>query len=385
MNQELDQSKILVVEDDELLREVVIRLLEQEEYVVEGARDAATALSMMEEGNYDCCLSDVVMPGMSGLELLSIVKREYPDTPFVILTGINTLENVVKAIRLGAYDFLTKPIEDPNLLYIAVARALEKRHLSLEARWYQETLENHVREKTRELAIRNRQLSGYAVQLEGMTINVIASMAVAMEAKDPYTAGHSNRVTNYSLRVGRRIGLSAEEMVVLERAALLHDLGKLIVEVSSISKPGPLSDPEWEKVLLHPEVGERMLEPFPFLQRERNHIRHHHERYDGKGYPDGISGNQIPLLTEIISVADSFDAMTSKRSYRRQADFQDACRELERSIGTQFSDRVVPAFLQLLREDDPKEKEATSFLRHVNLSPLKPFAVHLPYHETSRA
>ena len=348
MTRQPSAARVLVVDDEAAIRGAVARTLAREGHRVETAASGEAALARLAEHAYDCVVLDIMLPGISGFEVLDRAAADCPDTPVLILTGAGTAEHAVQALRRGAYDFLDKPIADPALLTFAVARALERRLLHLAARRRRDSLEREVREKTRELAIRNRQLSGYLVQLEDLTVGVVASLLVAMEAKDPYTAGHSTRVTRYSLAVARAMKLPAEELLVLERAAMLHDIGKLTVEASAISKPGPLSDGEWEEVLKHPEIGEQMLEPFPFLARERTHIRHHHERYDGNGYPDGISGGQIALVTEILSVADSFDAMTSQRSYRRRAARREACAELERSVGTQFSDRVVPVLSDLL-------------------------------------
>jgi putative two-component system response regulator len=350
LTQESSSARVLIVDDDETVRGVTARTLARAGHRVEEVASGEAALARLREQSIDCVLLDIVMPGLSGLEVLARATAEFPDVPVILLTGAGTSDNAVQALRRGAYDFLAKPVQDPAILVHAVGRALERRRLLLESLQHRDSLEREVREKTRELAIRNRQLSGYLVHLEDLTIGVITSLLVAMEAKDPYTAGHSTRVTGYALALARAMHLPAEERVVLERAAMLHDIGKLIVEASAISKPGPLSDGEWDEVLRHPEVGERMLEPFPFLARERTHIRHHHERFDGKGYPDGISGGQIPVLTEILSVADCFDAMTSQRSYRRKAARLDACAELERAIGTQFSDRVVPVLAGLLAE-----------------------------------
>lgn len=267
----------------------------------------------------------------------------------VVLSNGRSATRVVAAIRAGAYDFFAKPMGDEDLLAAAVKRALEQRQLSLDAEASQVALEQEVREKTRELAIRNRRLSSYTVQVEEMTVRVVASMMVSLEAKDPYSAGHSTRVTRYSLETGAALGLSPGRMRVLERGAMLHDIGKLVADLSLVSRPGPLTDPEWDAMLLHPDMGARMLEPYPFLHEERPLIRHHHERFDGGGYPDGLSGEQIPLLAEIVAVADAYDAITSPRSYQDTLDWEEACDEIAGSVGSQFSERVAPVFIRLVR------------------------------------
>jgi len=178
-----------------------------------------------------------------------------------------------------------------------------------------------------------------------------------MEEKDEYTAGHTRRVTELSMLIGEAIALPEEEQVVLRRASEFHDIGKLVIDLSCIQKPGKLTPEEWELIKKHPEVGANIVEPLKFMERECKIIRHHHEKVDGTGYPDGIGGDELDLLTRIITVADSFDAMTSRRNYRRNLSTVDAVAELRRCAGTQFDPELVEAFAGVIFSADALYKQ----------------------------
>jgi HD-GYP domain-containing protein (c-di-GMP phosphodiesterase class II) len=258
------------------------------------------------------------------------------------------MEYAVKAINLGAYDFIAKPIEDLDLFEVKIRRAIEKRTFIRREKSYKENLEKEVRKKTRELAEKNILLEKYSHHLEVSSVNTIITLNTALEEKDQYTAGHTKRVTEYSQMIGKAMKLPKEEIDVVTRACQLHDIGKLVIDVSCIQKPGPLTDEEWVLVKKHPEIGENIIKPLNFLIREGEIVRHHHERLDGKGYPDGLVGSQINLLTKIVTVADSFDAMTSKRSYKINMSKEEALAELYACRDAQFDPVVVEAFAGIL-------------------------------------
>ncbi len=172
----------------------------------------------------------------------------------------------------------------------------------------------------------------------------MTSLQTAMEEKDDYTAGHTDRVTEYSMMLAEAVQLSQEDCLILKRAAQFHDMGKLVIDLSCIRKPGPLSKEEWELIKKHPEIGASIIEPLSFMDKEQDIIRHHHEKLDGSGYPDGISGNELDPLTRIITIADSYDAMTSKRNYRTNLSRVDAVAELRRCSGTHFDKELVEIF-----------------------------------------
>jgi putative nucleotidyltransferase with HDIG domain len=189
--------------------------------------------------------------------------------------------------------------------------------------------------------------------LEKATVQLMTSLQNAMEEKDYYTAGHTMRVTEYALMLGVAMGLSENEILVLRRAAQFHDIGKLVIDLSCIQKPGKLSEEEWVLIRKHPTVGANIIQPLGFMEREQFIIRHHHERIDGKGYPDGLTGDQLDDLTKILIVVDSYDAMTSKRNYRKNMNLQEAVKELYKGIGTQFDPNIVEYFSRSIIDFTP--------------------------------
>ena len=206
------------------------------------------------------------------------------------------------------------------------------------------SLESEVLAKTRELAEKNILLEQYSNNLENATVQIMSSLQAAMEEKDGYTAGHTRRVTEYVVLLGEAAGIQNEDMVVLRRASQFHDIGKLVIDLSCIQKPGVLTPEEWVLIKKHPEVGASIIEPLTFMDRERDIIRHHHEKLDGSGYPDGLRGNELDTLTRIITIADSYDAMTSRRNYRKNLTTPEAVGELRRCAGSQFDLELVELF-----------------------------------------
>ncbi|MEW6427230.1 MAG: HD domain-containing phosphohydrolase [Thermodesulfobacteriota bacterium] len=342
-------SKILIADDDALVREAVVKILEMFGHSVIAVDSGQGALDALNE-NIDVVILDINMPDMDGFETIDKINERQLDIPVLFFTGAGSMEYAMRAINLGAYDFLTKPIEDLDLFDVKIRRAIEKRMYVLKDRAYKTNLEVDIAAKTKELAEKNRLLEQYSTELEATTVNTIITLQTALEEKDQYTAGHTSRVTAFAQQIGTVMQLPREELVVLKRACQLHDIGKLVIDVSCIQKPGPLTAEEWEQVKKHPEVGENIIKPLRFLKREGAIIRHHHERMDGRGYPDQLAGNDLDILTKIVTVADSYDAMTSKRSYKVNMSRDDGIAELERCVGAQFDREVVRAFVSVLRE-----------------------------------
>ena len=336
-------GKILIADDDDLVRNAVEKILSIFDYKVV-AVDSGEAVLKTVTDEFDVIILDINMPDMDGFQTLDGLNKMKCDIPVLFLTGAGSMDYAVKAINLGAYDFMTKPIDDIELFHVKVKRAIEKRNFVLKEKNYRQTLEHDVREKTQELATKNELLEQYSHQLEEATVQVMSSLQAALEEKDMYTAGHTRRVTGYALILGREIKLDDEDMVVLERASHFHDIGKLVIDLSCIQKPGKLTAEEWDIIKKHPEVGANIVQPLSFTQRERNIILHHHERLDGNGYPHGIGGDELDTLTRIITIADSYDAMTSKRNYRRNLSEVEAVEELRRCVGTQFDPDLVEVF-----------------------------------------
>ncbi|HEB70685.1 MAG TPA: response regulator [Desulfobulbus sp.] len=336
-------SRILIADDDDLVRSAVKKILTMFDHDVVAVRSGREVVEQVSE-EYDVIVLDINMPDMDGFETLEFLNKKNLNIPVLFLTGAGSMDYAVKAINLGAYDFMTKPIEDIELFHVKVRRAIEKRTFLRHEKLYKENLESEVLAKTRELAQKNILLERYSDHLEKATVQIMSSLQAAMEEKDEYTAGHTRRVTELSMLLGEAIDLPEEEQVVLRRASEFHDIGKLVIDLSCIQKPGKLTPEEWELIKKHPEVGANIVEPLKFMERECKIIRHHHEKIDGTGYPDGIGGDELDLLTRIITVADSFDAMTSRRNYRRNLSTVDAVAELRRCAGTQFDPELVEAF-----------------------------------------
>lgn len=343
----LKQSKILIADDDPLVRDAVVKILELFGYNVVPVSDGNEVLQRVSE-DIDTIILDINMPGMNGFDTIKALNKKGSEIPVLFLTGAGSMEYAVKAINLGAYDFIGKPIEDLDLFEVKIRRAIEKRTFLRREKSYKENLEKEVRKKTKELAEKNILLEKYSHHLEVSSVNTIITLNTALEEKDQYTAGHTKRVTEYSQIIAKKMGLPKKEIDVVTRACQLHDIGKLVIDVSCIQKPGPLTDEEWMLVKKHPEIGENIIKPLNFLQNEGEIVRHHHERMDGKGYPDGLVGDEINLLTRIVTVADSFDAMTSKRSYKINMSMAEALAELRVCCNTQFDPKVVEAFADII-------------------------------------
>lgn len=336
-------SKILIADDDTLVRGAIQKILNMFNHDVVAVESGQQVLERVSEG-FDVIVLDINMPDMDGFETLERLNQKQVDIPVLFLTGAGTMDYAVKAINLGAYDFLTKPIADIELFHVKVKQAVEKRHFLLQEKAYKKNLENEVQSKTSELAEKNLLLERYSNHLEKATVQIMMSLQTAMEEKDGYTAGHTRRVTELALLLGQGAGLNGDDILVLRRASQFHDIGKLVVDVSCIQKAGTLTSEEWELIKKHPGVGASIIEPLTFMERERDIIRHHHERLDGTGYPDGIGGNELDTLTRIITIADSYDAMTSRRNYRRNLTSTEAMGELRRCAGTQFDPELVEIF-----------------------------------------
>jgi putative two-component system response regulator len=346
---EIKKAKILVADDDVMVRSTVSKILEMFGYTVSTVSDGKGVIDVV-DNSFDVIILDINMPGMDGFETINSLNRLNYNIPVLFLTGAGSMDYAVKAINLGAYDFLTKPIEDLDIFNVKIRRAIEKRMYVLQERRYKEALEDDVRKKAEKLEEQNKLLISYSNSLENATIQLMTSLQNAMEEKDFYTAGHTTRVTEYAVMLGRAMNLPENEQVVLRRAAQFHDIGKLVIDLSCIQKPGKLTSEEWLLIKKHPSVGANIVKPLGFMKREQFIIRHHHERMDGKGYPDGLKGNELDILTKILVVVDSYDAMTSRRNYRKNLSTHEALSELERCSGSQFDPVTVEYFAKSITE-----------------------------------
>ena len=323
-------QRILVVDDEELLRAIVRERLEMAGYRVEEASSGEEALDKLGNGRYSVLLTDLSMSGMDGIALLGEWSRRSPETAGIVMSANAELGTAVTALKMGACDYITKPFNFEMLL-LTIQNALRKKDIERQLLDYRINLEKKVKEQTD--------------LINSMYVRSIDALIKALEAKDLYTRGHSQRVTIYSVAIAREMGLPADEIENLRRAAMLHDLGKIGVREVVLNKPGRLTGEEFEEIVRHPETATRILEPIPFFQPLLPAILHHHERFDGRGYPAGLAGDRIPLPSRIMAVADTFDAMTSTRAYRDALPVPEANAEIRRCAGAQFDPAIVPFFL----------------------------------------
>jgi len=327
-----EQATILIVDDEEAVRKLLKQKLSGEGYECWEAGSANRALDILRDNTVELVILDIKMPGKSGAQLLPEIRASYPDTMVIMATAITETSTAVYCMRLGAYDYITKPF-NLDEVSLSVGKALEKRRLELENRDYQQHLEQRVKEQAKKIRV--------------SFLNAITALAYALEAKDRYTSGHSQRVAEMSVAIARELGLPPDRIDSIRLAGQVHDIGKIGVREAVLNKPAKLTDKEFNQIKRHCEIGEHILSPIVDDEEILNMVRHHHERYNGIGYPDGLSGEQIPLGARILAVADAFDAMTSERPYREAMSAEEACAEIERGKGTHFNPEVVEAFLRI--------------------------------------
>jgi response regulator RpfG family c-di-GMP phosphodiesterase len=331
-----ETPRCLVVDDEPRLRQVLMRLMESDGFSCVEAGNGTDALDILEHLPVTLVLTDLRMPQMDGIELLRRVKARWPDIAVVMITAVADVEVAVSCLASGAMDYLTKPFHLEEVR-ARVRQSLEKRRLILENREYQERLEDKVRAQ--------------AHRMEELFLGGIQALAEALEVKDPYTRGHSVRVSRYSSVIARTMGATDELIRQIELGGQVHDIGKIGVREDVLNKPTRLTDEEYQHIMTHPMVGWRILSPLisdvPVIL---NVVRWHHERFDGRGVPDRVGGLDIPQEARIAAVADAFDAMTSVRPYRQGLSIGEAVAEIERCAGAQFDPQVVDAFRQSLAE-----------------------------------
>jgi putative two-component system response regulator len=334
--------RILIVDDEVEITEILADLL-SEDYDCLRAGSAEEALQRLTEREFQLVISDITMPGMSGLDMIPHVQELSPDTVVVMISGMQTVESAIGALRLGAFDYLMKPF-DLRQVEAVVKRALEHYDLVVAKKRYENHLEELVEQRTIEL---DKALNS----LEGSYRSTLKALTAALETRDSETHGHSERVVTYSLRLGREYGLNSAEMKALEFGSLLHDIGKIGVPDSILRKPAKLTEEEWVRMREHPQHGQQILRGIEFLQGAARVVAQHHEKWDGTGYPLGLRGEDIDICARIFAVADAFDAITSDRVYRRGKSYEAAAKELDDWAGRQFDPKVVEAFHRVPKED----------------------------------
>jgi HD-GYP domain-containing protein (c-di-GMP phosphodiesterase class II) len=323
-----DPLRVLVAEDEPSARDLITAVFDAGGWQAPvTARNGVEALERLDEGRFDILVTDLNMPRLGGEELVRRALGKDPDLTVIVLTGNGSIPLAVGLLREGVFDFLTKPFSVDDLLS-SLGRARERvLHLS---------------------------------EHRGMR-EVLGVLLKALESKDPYLQGHSERVARFSIELGRKLGLDRTDLEFLGFAALMHDIGKIGIREEILGKESPLTEEEFAQVKLHPILSRDILSPVTHLRPCLAAVLHHHERWQGGGYPSGIAGDSIPLAARIIAVADAYDAMTSHRSYRRALPSEEALRRIRSGSGTQFDPAVAETFLahasEILGADPAKTEE----------------------------
>jgi cyclic di-GMP phosphodiesterase len=326
---QLPRGRILVTDDEPGIRQSLSMYLRRLGYVVTEAESADAAVGVLAENDFDLVLSDIALPGTNnGIDLLTQVKAKSPDVDVIMMTGHLDLDFAIDALKRGASDYFKKPFLFDELKH-AVERAIERRRLLGKAR------------ELDRLQLRHEAL-------KDLQREVLVSVAAMIDAKSAFTRAHSERVGIYARHFGQKLGITTRELKIVTTGGRLHDIGKIGTPDSIINKPGQLSTDEWKVVENHPVCGAELLQPIAMMRPYIPIVRWHHENYDGTGYPDRISGTDIPLTVQIVKMADYYDAITSDRPYRKPMTLREACTTLEAEAGSAFSKEVVSNFIELL-------------------------------------
>lgn len=331
-----NNKQILIVDDEESIRFLLKNILSNKGYKCDLASGGNECIEKCKTTEYDLILLDIYMPDLNGLETMQKLKANNIDSSIVVISASRDIDNVKSALKQGTYDFLFKPFVIKEIETTA-QRGIERTKLIRENKFYQQQLEKKVIEQTSEL------MDLYADTLEVMVL--------ALDLREQETGYHSYRVTEYSLILARNLKLSHEELSIIVKGALLHDIGKIGIPDSILLKNEELTTSEWEIMKTHPQLGYNILKKINFLEESAKIILTHHERYDGKGYPNGVSGSEIPIGSRIFSIVDALDAMTSNRIYRRAVGFEEAKQRIIDSSETQFDPEVIESFAQIPETD----------------------------------
>jgi response regulator RpfG family c-di-GMP phosphodiesterase len=370
------RNRILVVDDDSAICELLTTKLKFSGFLSQSCNSAEAALKILEHETFDAIISDMNMAVMTGLELLAEVRRVAPHTAFLMATGVSDVAVGVTAMKQGAADYLLKPFQMEAVM-VSLRRALEMKRMEAELEEYRQRLESMVEQRTKQLkaAMRRIELT-YDETLE--------ALAGALDLRDNDTAGHSRRVTLYSLEMAKRLNFSADQLKQLERGAYLHDIGKIGIPDSILLKPGKLTPEETAVMQTHVRIGYELMSRVAFLSSAAQIVLTHQECFDGTGYPQGLAGEEIPLGARIFAISDTMDAMMSDRPYRRGRPYAVARAEIAREAGKQFDPQVVEAFLSIPEEiwekirseasRDPSEKRRRAVTENPAVKGEKPGA-----------
>ena len=380
-----ENISILIVDDEESICMLLQRCLSID-YICATASSADEATRLLSSNTFNLVLTDIRMPGTSGLELCQLIQETCPETIVMMISGMTDIQYAIEAMHYGAFDYLAKPFDLGQVL-LAVQRAIRYQALLVAKRNYEHSLEETVRVRTQELRSLNENLNFMLEALYSNYRATLRALAGALEARDIETSGHSNRVVAYSLRLGKELNLSHTDLIALEQGALLHDIGKIGVPDSILLKTGALTIDEWVKMREHINYGLRIIDRIDFLSGARPIVGQHHEKYDGSGYPAGLCGEAIHLHARIFAVADAFDAITSDRPYRAAQSYAQACVELVANSGKHFDPSIVKAFMSVSESEWAETRELAEsrdyIERIIDKREIRSFIISLKQHARS--
>jgi putative two-component system response regulator len=338
-----EQTKVLIVDDEAPVNRLLQRLLEREGYWCCSAASGREAEKLIEQEDFDLVLCDVNMPGESGLELARFILGRDTDTAVLMVTGVDDPEVGKSILELGAYGYVIKPF-NPGELLLNIHNILRRRKLEIENRAHRENLEKLVAKRTAELLT---ALNKWRRATQG----IVEGIALAVEARDPYTAGHQRNVAKLACAIAEKLGFSQDRIEGIRMAALIHDVGKISTPVEILSKPSRLSEIEFSLIKDHPKVGYKILKDIEFPWPLAEMVFQHHERINGSGYPRGLPGDKILEEAKILGVSDVIEAMASDRPYRPALGMDAAIEEISKNAGVLYDSRAVDAYMLFLKEN----------------------------------
>jgi len=333
------QGTILITDDEPNVCQLLKNRLEQEGFECHTCASAEEALQTVQASNFDLIISDLRLPNMSGTELMEVVFKNNPRTAFLIVTGVDDVRVGIDAMKRGADDYLVKPFQLAAVV-ASVERALERKQMKAELESYRQNLESMVEQRT-------KQLQTAMKRIENTYDETLEALGAALDLRDTETEGHSRRVSRSCLEIARAMGCSGEQLKQISRGSYLHDIGKIGIPDTILLKPGRLTEEETAVMQTHARVGYDLVSKIGFLAPAAEIVLTHQERFDGTGYPQGLMGEEIPLGARIFAIADTLDAMTSDRPYRRALSLSTARAEITLESGRQFDPEVVRVFLSL--------------------------------------
>jgi putative two-component system response regulator len=360
METKTNAPKILIV-DDEIGPRESLRMILKPNYNVFTVENGYAAIQMVKQIEPDIITLDLKMPGLSGIDALKEIREIAPDVIVIIITGYGTLQSAIEAIRYGVFDYISKPFNVPEIMGI-IDKSVQRERLNLKIK---EFLKNFLDESGEKAEVHSDLLA--EDEIKGLaslkwneaglpdsqnSLEFAKVLASTLEEKDPYTSGHSERVCYYSDIISRRLAFSQRDRSELQIASYLHDIGKVGISDRFMNKKGTLTSTDWAIIRQHTKKSIDLLAPLKLSPNILHCIQHHHEHFDGTGYPDALEGELIPLGARIIAISDSYDSMTSARPYRKPLSDKEAKGELLKWSGKQFDPRVVSVFLEVLKEKE---------------------------------